>query len=163
MLFAFGLASCSQWPVHTGRVPEPIHAKGAAPILVVGTTLLLGATWGDPLGVALLILAGVLAGTGITSLVASFARTPEQAGSWQAVVAVTLGLLGGAFFPIQQSGSFMATASLVTPHAWFLRGLGSLVGEGGVVDVLPAVAALLCFAVVTGAVAMTRIGRVVAL
>jgi len=132
-------------------------------VLVVGTTLLLGATWGDPLGVALLILAGVLAGTGITSLVASFARTPEQAGSWQAVVAVTLGLLGGAFFPIQQSGSFMATASLVTPHAWFLRGLGSLVGEGGVVDVLPAVAALLCFAVVTGAVAMTRIGRVVAL
>ena len=132
-------------------------------VLVVGTTLLLGARWGDPLGVALLILAGVLAGTGITSLVASFARTPEQAGSWQAVVAVTLGLLGGAFFPIQQSGSFMATASLVTPHAWFLRGLGSLVGEGGVVDVLPAVAALLCFAAVTGAVAMTRIGRVVAL
>lgn len=132
-------------------------------VLVVGTTLLLGATWGDPLGVALLILAGVLAGTGITSLIASFARTPEQAGSWQAVVAVTLGLLGGAFFPIQQSGSFMATASLVTPHAWFLRGLGSLVGEGGVVDVLPAVAALLCFAAVTGAVALTRIGRVVAL
>lgn len=131
-------------------------------VLVVGTTLLLGARWGDPLGVALLILAGVLAGTGITSLVASFARTPEQAGSWQAVVAVTLGLLGGAFFPIQQSGSFIATASLVTPHAWFLRGLGSLVGEGGVVDVLPAVAALLCFAAVTGAVAMTRIGGVVA-
>ena len=131
-------------------------------VLVVGTTLLLGAKWGDPLGVALLILAGVLAGTGITSLVASFARTPEQAGSWQAVVAVTLGLLGGAFFPIQQSGSFMATASLVTPHAWFLRGLGSLVGEGGVPEVLPAVAALLCFALVTGAIAMARIGRVVA-
>lgn len=37
-IFAFGLASCSQWPVHTGRVPEPIHARGAAPILVVGTT-----------------------------------------------------------------------------------------------------------------------------
>ena len=37
-IFAFGLSSCSQWPVHTGRVPEPIHAKGAAPILVIGTT-----------------------------------------------------------------------------------------------------------------------------
>ena len=131
-------------------------------VLVVATTILLGASWGDPLGVALLILAGVLAGTGITSVVASFARTPEQAGSWQAVVAVTLGLLGGAFFPIQQSGSFLATASLVTPHAWFLRGLGSLVGEGGVPEVLPAVAALLCFALVTGAIAMARIGRVVA-
>jgi ABC-2 type transport system permease protein len=131
-------------------------------VLVVASTLLLGAHWGDPLGVALLILAGVLAGTGITSVVASFAKTPEQAGSWGAVVAVTLGLLGGAFFPIQQSGSFMATASLVTPHAWFIRGLGSLVGEGTVSDALPAVAALLCFALVTGAVAMTRIDRVVA-
>ena len=37
-IFAFGLSSCSQWPIHTGRVPEPIHAAGAAPILVVGTT-----------------------------------------------------------------------------------------------------------------------------
>lgn len=37
-IFAYGLASCSQWPIHTGRVPEPIHAKGAAAILVIGTT-----------------------------------------------------------------------------------------------------------------------------
>jgi pimeloyl-ACP methyl ester carboxylesterase len=37
-IFAFGLSSCSKWPIHTGRVPEPIHAPGAAPILVIGTT-----------------------------------------------------------------------------------------------------------------------------
>ena len=37
-IFAFGLSGCSQWPVRTGRVPAPIHAAGAAPILVVGTT-----------------------------------------------------------------------------------------------------------------------------
>lgn len=131
-------------------------------VLVTATSWLLGAAWGDPVGVGLLILAGVLAATGITAVIASLARTTEQAGSWQAVVAVTLGLLGGAFFPIQQSGSFMATVSLVTPHAWFLRGLGDLSGGGGVTAVLPAVAALLSFALVTGAVAMTRIGRVTA-
>lgn len=130
-------------------------------VLVVASTLLLGADWGNPAGVALLVLAGVLAGTGITSVVASLARTSEQAGSWQAVVAVSLGLLGGAFFPIQQSGSFLATASLVTPHAWFLRGLGSLTG-GGVADVLPAVLALLVFAAVTGGIALLRIDKVVA-
>jgi ABC-2 type transport system permease protein len=79
-------------------------------VLVVATSLLLGASWGNPWGVGMLIVAGVLAATGITSVVASLARTAEQAGSWQAVVAVTLGMLGGAFFPIQQSGSFMATA-----------------------------------------------------
>jgi pimeloyl-ACP methyl ester carboxylesterase len=36
--FAYTLSGCSSWPVHTGRVPAPIHAPGAAPILVVGTT-----------------------------------------------------------------------------------------------------------------------------
>jgi ABC-2 type transport system permease protein len=132
-------------------------------VLVVATSLLLGASWGSPVGVAMLILAGVLAATGITSVVASLAKTSEQAGSWQAVVAVSLGLLGGAFFPIQQSGSVMATVSLVTPHAWFMRGLGSLAGGGEAYDVLPAVGALLLIAVVTGAVASRRIAKVVAL
>ena len=37
-IFAFSLSSCSQWPIRTGRRPAPIHAKGAAPILVIGTT-----------------------------------------------------------------------------------------------------------------------------
>ena len=95
------------------------------------------------------------------AVVVPLARTAEQAGSWQAVVAVTLGMLGGAFFPIQQSGSFMATASLVTPHAWFIQGLGNLAG-GDVADVLPAVGALLLMAALTGTVALRRIGRVVA-
>jgi pimeloyl-ACP methyl ester carboxylesterase len=37
-IFAYSLSSCSRWPVHTGRVPEPVHAPGAPPILVIGTT-----------------------------------------------------------------------------------------------------------------------------
>ncbi len=37
-IFAFGLSSCSDWPVSSGLDVGPIDAKGAAPILVVGTT-----------------------------------------------------------------------------------------------------------------------------
>ena len=37
-IFAYSLSSCAEWPIHTGRVPEPIQAAGAPPILVVGTT-----------------------------------------------------------------------------------------------------------------------------
>ena len=37
-IFAYSLSSCQQWPIHTGRVPEPITAEGAPPIMVVGTT-----------------------------------------------------------------------------------------------------------------------------
>ncbi len=66
-------------------------------------------------------------------------------------------MLGGAFFPIQQSGSFMATASLVTPHAWFLRGIGDLAPQGtGIATVLLPVAMLLLAGLVTGALGLAR-------
>jgi ABC-2 type transport system permease protein len=97
----------------------------------------------------------------VTSLIASFARTPDQAGSWQAIVSALLGLLGGAFFPLSQAGGAAAVASLASPHAWFLRGLGDLAGGGGPVSVLPAVAAMLLFAVVTLGLAASRLRMVV--
>lgn len=130
-------------------------------VLVVASSLLIGASWGDPLGVAALVVSGVLAATGITAVVASLARTAEQAGSWQAVTATLLGLLGGAFFPVAQVGGALEAVSLLTPHAWFLRGLGELAGGGGLADVLPATGAMLLFGAVTGAVALTRLSGMV--
>jgi pimeloyl-ACP methyl ester carboxylesterase len=37
-IFAFGLSTCSVWPVQSGSVSKAIHAPGAAPIVVIGTT-----------------------------------------------------------------------------------------------------------------------------
>ena len=37
-IFAYGLTSCADWPVDGARDPGPIDAKGAQPILVIGTT-----------------------------------------------------------------------------------------------------------------------------
>ena len=37
-IFAFSLSSCDSWPIHTGTVPAPMEAAGAAPIMVIGTT-----------------------------------------------------------------------------------------------------------------------------
>lgn len=130
-------------------------------VLVVTTSLTLGAEWGDPAGVALVLLAGVLAATGVMALIATIAKTAEQAGYAQAVAALTLGLLGGAFFPVARVGGAIATLSLLTPHAWFLRGLGELAGGDGPWAVLPAVGAMLAFAAVTGGVALLRLGRMV--
>jgi pimeloyl-ACP methyl ester carboxylesterase len=36
--FAFSLSTCSVWPVRSGQRTTALHAKGAPPILVVGTT-----------------------------------------------------------------------------------------------------------------------------
>ena len=36
--FLYSATACQDWPVHTGRGPQRVHATGAAPILVIGTT-----------------------------------------------------------------------------------------------------------------------------
>ena len=127
--------------------------------LIVATSLLLGAKWGSPVGVALLVLAGVLAAIGVMALVATLAKTAEQAGSWQSIIAVVLGMLGGVFFPISQAPGILPKLSLLTPQAWFMRGLSDLAGGDGWTVVLPAVLAMCVFAAVTGAIAAVRLDR----
>ena len=117
-------------------------------VLIVASSSLMGAHWGNPVGVALLVVSAVLAATGAMAVVAAIAKTADQAGGWQAVVAIVLGSLGGAFFPVAQAGGVLETLSLVAPHRWFLRGLADLAG-GDVTTVFPSVAAMTAFAAVT--------------
>lgn len=128
-------------------------------VLIVASILLLGTEWGNPAGVALLVIAGVVSAVGIMAVVAAFARTPEGAGNLQAVIAVALGMLGGIFFPSTLGDGILAQISLITPHRWFMTGLGDLRAEGTVGSVLPAVGALLAFGIVTGGLAAIRLER----
>jgi ABC-2 type transport system permease protein len=130
--------------------------------LALATHFLLDAHWGSPVGVAALIVAGVLAATAVMALVATFARTPDQAGTWQAMVALVLGMLGGTFFPVAQAGGLLAGLSLATPQAWFLRGIENLAGGESAHVVLGPVLAILAFAAVTGTLAFLRAGRLIA-
>ncbi|MFP5309258.1 MAG: ABC transporter permease [Actinomycetes bacterium] len=126
-------------------------------VLVVASTLLLGARWGDPVGVVALVLAGVAAATGVMALLATFARTAEQAQSAQSIVAVLLGMLGGAFFPIEGAGGALGALSRLSPHRWFLTGLGDLAAGGGLPDVAGEAGVMLLFAVGAGGVAVARL------
>ena len=108
---------------------------------------------------AILVVAGVTAATSVVILVATLAKTSDQAGNWQTVIALVLGMLGGTFFPLSQAGGFFARASLITPHAWFLRGLGELSSGAGPAAVLPAAGAMLAFAAVVGGIGLLRLRR----
>jgi len=131
-------------------------------VLALATHFLLSAHWGNPVGVAILIGAGVIAATAVMALVATLARTVDQAGAWQSMVALVLGMLGGTFFPVSQAGGLLATLSLVAPQAWFLRGIQNLAGGAGPGVVLGPAAAMLVFAAVTGTLAFLRAGRLIA-
>jgi hypothetical protein len=89
------------WSVQVGKaLGSAVLGVASLTVLAVASNLVLGADWGPPLGVAILILALVVAAVGLMGLVGSFARTAEQAGNAQAIVAIVLGMTGGVFFPI---------------------------------------------------------------
>lgn len=128
-------------------------------VLIVASTLMLGAEWGDPVGVALLSVCAVFSAVGIMGIVAAFARTAEGAGNLQSIIAVGLGMLGGIFFPAALGEGILARLSYISPHAWFMAGLADLAGGGGVSVITPSLIALVAFGVVTSAIAWLRLGR----
>ena len=150
------------WTVLGGKLLGGfVQGMLAMTVLVVATTLLIGASWGSPLGVALVCTAAVIAALGISTLVISFTNSAEVAGAASSAVAITLGVLGGTFSPTAQGPEIMGTIALFTPHGWFMRGLGDMQGGGTVADGLPAVGVLLAMGLITGGIGMARARRLV--
>jgi ABC-2 type transport system permease protein len=120
-------------------------------VLAISTTVLMGADWGDPVPVALLVVTVVLAAVSIMGVVAAVATTSEQASSAQAVVAVVLGLLGGSFFQVTRGEGLLSKVALLTPHHWFIEGLGRA-RVGGLAEAWRPAVVLVLFALVVGAI-----------
>lgn len=125
-------------------------------VLWLATTLVMGADWGASLGVVILIVAGVAAAMGLTAAVATIATTAEQAASITAFIVVVFGVLGGTFFPVTRVSGVFEVVSRVTPHFWLMDGFKRLSAGEGVVDILPALGAILAFAVVLGTIGLVR-------
>ncbi len=117
--------------------------------LTVASITLLGASWGPAPGVAILLVSMVLAAMGVMALVGVFARTAEQAGNYQSIVAIVLGVAGGVFFPIGGDNPLMQVLRRLSPHGWFIDGVYTLSLTGRWSAVLPAAAAILAFGAVT--------------
>ncbi|CAN5593247.1 hypothetical protein BH23ACT6_BH23ACT6_08690 [soil metagenome] len=145
-------------PMKSGLI---VASKGLVSFVlgVVATAILLGSgvllfdvTFGSLLVVGVLIFAVVTASTSLMFIVAKVAKTAEQAGAAQSILAVSLGIAGGAFFPITGTGA-LATVLDLNPIAAFTRGLGISSNGGGLPDIGGPMAIMLGFAVVTLAVA----------
>ncbi|MEW5992407.1 MAG: ABC transporter permease [Chloroflexota bacterium] len=129
----------------------------AMAVMVLATTALQGADWGPPTLLVPLIVAAVIAATGISTLVSSIARTLQQAGGLNAIVALCLSAIGGVFIPVSQAPEIMARISQVTPHFWFLRGIDTLTDpSAGLADIAPSLAVLVGIGAVSGAIGLVR-------
>jgi ABC-2 type transport system permease protein len=117
-----------------------------AVLLAVGGYLF-DADFGSVPAVAVLVLCAAAAGTSVMFLVVRVARTSEQAGIATSIVALVLGIGGGAFFPVSATGALSGLLDL-NPVAALLRGLGTTSGGGGLADIGVPVAIMLGFALV---------------
>lgn len=119
----------------------------ATTVLLLAGSMLFDVSFGPPALVGVLVLCAVAAGTSLLFVVARVARTAEQASVAQSILAITLGMAGGAFFPVAASGLFGRLLDL-NPIAAFTRGLGVTSGGGTLADIAVPVATMLGFAVV---------------
>jgi ABC-2 type transport system permease protein len=125
-------------------------------VLWIATTLLMGAEWGSSIGVLILIIAGVAAAMGLTAAIATFTTTAEQAGAITAFIVVVFGVLGGVFFPVTRVSGAFVVVSRLAPHFWLMDGFQRLSAGEGIVNTLPALGAIMLFAVTLGAIGLFR-------
>jgi ABC-2 type transport system permease protein len=128
--------------------------------IVLVTAVAFGVDWGDPLAAGAIVVAFGTVGAGIAMLVGAVSTNPEQAGSVAVFAGLGIGALGGAMVPIEFMPEAMRTLARLTPHAWAIEGLRTLVSDGGGLDsVLVQVLVLLGFGVATLALATWRFRR----
>ena len=92
----------------------------ATGVLLTAGSLFFDVSFGSPLAVAVIVLCAVAAGTSLMFIIARLARTAEQAGIAQSILALMLGIAGGAFFPMTVSG-LAGTLVDLNPIAAFTR------------------------------------------
>jgi ABC-2 type transport system permease protein len=130
--------------------------------IFVGTALVFGVEWGDPLAASAVIVAFGLVGTGVAMLVGSVATNPEQASSVGVGAAMLLGAFGGAMVPPEVFPDVMRTVSHITPHAWAIDALRDVaLRDRDIVGIAPQLAIVVGFGAVLLALATVRFRRAI--
>ncbi len=122
-------------------------------VLWLATTVLLGASWGDPIGVTAIVVAASIAVAGIAAFIAGTVRSERSADLYATMVAFVLGIVGGSLVPLSELPPSLLRLTLLTPNGWALRGFAELsAGDGTVADVLPHIGVLLLWGAVAGGI-----------
>ena len=128
-------------------------------ILIIASAMFFQVKWGDPLGIAALILAAVFGAAGWGMVITSLARTPAQVGSTGTAFMLIFGILGGSFISLEQFPPFMQTISKITPNAWGLDGFTTLALGGTLKNLTEPITALLIMGMVLFGVAVLIFNR----
>lgn len=152
-------------PVRTILAGEALARLGVALIqglfIIVGSSLVFGVGWGDPLGAAAVFILFSLVASGTAMLMGSVLRNEQRAGGIGAILGIGLGAFGGAMVPLAVMEMFSPTLyriAHVTPHAWGIEAFETLILHGGtIVDIGTELAMLAVFAIVVFTLGIWRL------
>ncbi len=128
-------------------------------ILILASAILFQVKWGNPLAIAVLILAAVFGATGWGMLITAFARTPTQVASTGTIVMLIFSILGGSFISLENFPPFIQTISKITPIAWGLDGFTTLALGGTLSNLVEPVTALLIMGAVLFGISVVLFNR----
>ena len=130
--------------------------------IMIGSALIFGVHWGDPLASGALLVAMALVGASAGVLLGSALRTEQQAVAIGLFLGLGLAALGGCMVPLDFFSPVMQRVAHITPQAWALTGFSEVIRHGGhIADVLPQLGVLLAFAVVLAGLASWRLRKVI--
>ncbi len=129
--------------------------------IMIGTWLIFGVDWGDPLLATLILLLFSLVGSGAAMLMGSLFSNDEQAGGMGVLFGLGLAALGGCMVPLQVFELIspgLYNVAHITPHAWGLEAFDSIVLSNGTIgDIAVFLAILAGYALVFYALAIWRL------
>ncbi|HZD72886.1 MAG TPA: ABC transporter permease, partial [Actinomycetota bacterium] len=132
-----------------------------AAVIILGSALLFGVRWGQPIGVAAVVILFSLVGSGAGILLGTLFRNEQQAAGISLLLGLGLGALGGCMVPLEVFSTTMKRVAHITPQAWGNDAFAKLVGHGAsITGILPQLGVLAAFAVVLLALASWRLRRV---
>ena len=132
-------------------------------VIILGSALFFGVRWGQPAGVAAVVILYACAGAGAGILVGTLFRNEQQAAGISLLLGLGLGALGGCMVPLEVFPPTMKRIAHLTPQAWGNDAFGKLVGHGAsITGILPQLGVLALFAAVLLSLAAWRLRRVLA-
>jgi ABC-2 type transport system permease protein len=136
------------------------YVIGVVQILILwGVTTALGANWGGEIvAVALMVLAVVLAGSGLGTLICGIASRPQHVDVYGTALLMLMGIASGTFTSPDFLGEFNWISKL-TPNYWGIKGFNALTEGSSLADVAPNLAVLALMGIVLFLVGVWRFNR----
>lgn len=128
--------------------------------IILGTLVIFGVDWGDPVSALLILTVFAAASAGAGMLLGAVARNQAQAGAIGVGLGIAVAALGGSMLPVEIMPDTMRRVARLTPHAWSYEAFADVVRRGGTaLDILPQLAVLVAMAAVLLGVAGVLLRR----